>query len=120
MEDKITLVVGASENENRYSNFAIKRLLSHGHKVLAVGNRVGEVDGVKIEKDFPTETIDTVTLYVSARNQEGVIPEILKLKPRRVIFNPGTENIDFEKELQYQGIASERACTLVMLSSGTY
>jgi predicted CoA-binding protein len=118
---KLTLVVGASENPERYSYLAIKRLLGHHHPVKAIGLKEGSVDGVKIEKGHPLfSDIDTVTLYVGTRNQSSLYDYLLQLKPKRVIFNPGTENAEFENLLQQNGIEAERACTLVMLSTGVY
>ncbi|MBI9040691.1 CoA-binding protein [Lutibacter sp.] len=118
---KKTLVLGASENPDRYSNIAIKRLLNKGIDVVAIGIKTGEVDGVKMEiikKKFVD--IDTVTLYLSAKNQVEYYNYILSLKPNRVLFNPGTENSDFEALLTKNGISFERACTLVLLSLGKY
>ena len=119
-KDKTTLVIGASENPDRYSNIAIKMLREHDIPTLAFGNREGQVLDVKIEKQFPNITCDTVTLYLSAKNQATIIDPILDLKPRRVIFNPGTENEEFEQLLANRGIEATGACTLVLLSTGQY
>ena len=92
-----------------------------GHPLEAVGIRNGEVSGVEIRKDKPNfEDVDTVTLYLGPRNQDSWIDYIKSLKPQRVIFNPGTENSSFENDLEELGIEAERACPLVMLSTGTY
>lgn len=116
-----TLVIGASENPQRYSYLAIQRLLSHNKEVRAVGLKKGAVDGVTIETGQPIyQDIDTVTLYVGSNNQSPLFDYILRLKPRRVIFNPGTENPELEDFLKRNGIATEEACTLVMLSTGVY
>ncbi len=117
---KTTLVLGASENPDRYSNMAIKMLREHDVPTLAHGNRSGQVLDVKIEKELPTIPCDTVTLYLSAKNQESFIEPILNMAPRRVIFNPGTENEEFEQLLWSRGIEALRACTLVLLSTGQY
>jgi hypothetical protein len=120
-KSKVTLVVGASENTSRYSNIAIKRLLSHQLPVLAVGAKKGMVENVTIESDFSSfKNIDTVTLYVGPQNQEALIPQIIQLKPRRIIFNPGTENPAFVKVANENGIETEIACTLVLLSLNSY
>jgi predicted CoA-binding protein len=120
-KSKVTLVVGASENTSRYSNIAIKRLLSHQLPVLAVGAKKGMVENVTIESDFSSfNNIDTVTLYVGPQNQEALIPQIIQLKPRRIIFNPGTENPAFAKVANENGIETEIACTLVLLSLNSY
>lgn len=119
-KNKFTLVVGASENPDRYSNMAIKMLREHHIETLAYGNRVGQVLDVKIEKQFPNVTCDTVTLYLSAKNQQEIMDPILDMRPQRVIFNPGTENEEFEQLLERRGILALRACTLVLLSTGQY
>lgn len=121
MDSKTTLVLGASANQDRYSNMAIRSLIAHGEKVVAVGARSGDVHGVTIQTGTPPLTgIDTVTLYLSAKNQEPLYDYILSLHPTRVIFNPGTENPEFEKLLAEKGIEALEACTLVMLSTGQY
>jgi predicted CoA-binding protein len=115
------LVIGASLKPHRYSNMAINRLRSYGHSVKAIGLREGFVQDVFIEKGHPDFTnIDTVTLYINPRRQPEYFDYITSLGPRRVIFNPGTENSDLEHHLQAKGIEAIRACTLVMLSAGQY
>ena len=121
MEFKRTLVLGASENPDRYSNMAIRKLKTKGHPVVAVGYKEGQVEGISIKKTFPTDiTIDTLTLYVSKKNQIQYYDDILKLKPNRVIFNPGTDNEELVQLLQENQIEVVPACTLVMLSAGIY
>lgn len=121
MDKKKTLVLGASENPSRYSNMAINRLLSYGHPVVAIGKRTGSVKGVEIIKDTPAmNDIDTVTLYLNPTNQQPYYDYILSLNPKRVIFNPGTENDELEEKLEANGIEPVMACTLVMLGSGQY
>lgn len=118
---KKTLVIGASEKPERYSNKAIRALVSHDHEVVAIGLREGQVEGVSFDsekKDF--KDIDTVTLYVGSGNQPEYYAYILSLKPQRVIFNPGTENPEFIAELEQAGIYPEIACTLVLLATGQY
>ncbi|MCA1762935.1 MAG: CoA-binding protein [Flavobacteriales bacterium] len=121
METKKTLVVGASPNPSRYAYTAIERLVNNDHDVHAVGMRKGEVRGVPIQTDkVEIPDVDTVTLYVGPRHQDFWKDYIKSLSPKRVIFNPGTENADFENELGEMGIETHRGCTLVMLSAGTY
>jgi predicted CoA-binding protein len=118
---KLTLVVGASENPQRYSNIATKRLVSHGHPVIAYGLRDGIIGEIPISKSWPQNVVvDTVTLYVGPDRQAALIPQIIELHPKRVIFNPGTENPDFYKQLDQAKIAYLEACTLVLLSVGDY
>lgn len=116
-----TLVLGASESSTRYSNLAIKKLLSHGKAVVAIGKVAGKVDSVEIAaKPVETDEVDTVTLYLNPLHQKPYYDYILSLKPRRIIFNPGTENQELEDLAKKNGIESLEACTLVMLSMGKY
>lgn len=118
---KKTLVLGASDNPARYSFRAANMLKQHGHDVVPVGIRQGQVAGMSIHTDRPQETdIDTVTLYVGPQNQPEWYDYILGLKPRRILFNPGTENPELELLAQQNGIQTEEACTLVLLSIGQY
>lgn len=119
---KRTLVVGASLKPERYSNMAVKRLLQHQHPVIAFGNEEGKIGETSIITEFPSreENIDTVTLYLNPKRQEAYYDAILGLKPKRIIFNPGTENPILEQLAQQQGIATQEACTLVLLSVGSY
>ena len=94
----------------------------HNHEVFPVGLRAGEINGLEILTNSPPiENIDTVTLYVGPKNQPVYYDYILNvIKPKRIIFNPGTENEEFERSAEKKGIKTERACTLVLLSIGTY
>ncbi|TNE55075.1 MAG: CoA-binding protein [Bacteroidetes bacterium] len=116
-----TLVIGASEKINRYSNKAVRALNKHGFEVIAFGPRLGQIDHTAIENTWnPDWEVDTVTLYINPLVQESYEDNILKLQPRRVIFNPGTENSEFEEKLEQAGIETLEACTLVMLATGQY
>mgnify|MGYP001142330492 CR=1 FL=1 len=118
---KKTLVIGASLKPERYSNIAINRLKNYNHEVKAYGLRDGEVNGVKIDTELiEYNDIDTVTLYLNPKRQEEYYNYIIDLKPNRVIFNPGTENLEFYKLLEGNGIEYEVACTLVLLGTNQY
>lgn len=118
---KKTLVLGASENPQRYSNMAIRRLLSYGHPVEAIGRRAGSVSDVPIETGTPTIAgVDTVTLYLNPTNQQPYYNYILSLQPRRIIYNPGTENPQLQQMAAAAGITNVEGCTLVMLSTGQF
>ena len=120
-ENPITLVVGASKNPERYSYKAIRSLISNGYPVLAYGLRNENVDGIAIQTDLDfKEAIHTITMYVGPDRQAEIIPKLLELKPQRIIFNPGTENPIFIEKAIQQGIKTELACTLVLLSTGQY
>lgn len=118
---KKTLVLGGSTNPQRYSNLAIRRLLLKGYEVISIGKQGGEVEGVRIEKEkLPLTDVHTVTVYLNASNQKRYYDYIISLKPKRVIFNPGAENSELEKELNKNGIETEEACTLTLLSTGQF
>ena len=118
---KKTLVLGASDNPARYSNLAIQRLRNHGHPVVAIGRKNTKVGDVIIDKEKqPAEDIDTVTLYLNPTHQQEYYDYILSLKPRRIIFNPGTENDTLAVLAKQNNIQTLEACTLVMLSTGQY
>lgn len=118
---KKTLVLGASDNPSRYSYLAVERLRDKGHPVVAVGKKEGEIGDISILTGQPIENdIDTVTLYLNPSLQVASYDYILRLNPRRVIFNPGTENPEFEEILASRGIEPIEACTLVMLAAGNY
>jgi len=121
MEKKKTLVMGASENPSRYSFLAINRLKNNQHPVVALGRRKGIVAGIEIETEKKEFTgIDTVTLYLNPMHQKEYYDYILSLHPKRIIFNPGTENDELAELALQQGIIPLEACTLVMLSTGQY
>lgn len=116
-----TLVIGASTSPYRYSNIAVNRLLDSGYEVVAIGTRDGEIRGVRIDTEKEVfDHVDTVSLYVNPMIQESYYDYIVNLKPRRVIFNPGTENPEFMHLLEEAGIQTEVACTLVLLSTHQY
>ena len=116
-----TLVIGASPNPERFSHKAVKMLLSYNHEVFALGKRSGKIKGLEILKGKPElDGIDTVSLYLGAKNQREYYEYILLIKPRRIIFNPGTENQEFMDMAEERGIEVIPGCTLVMLRVGNY
>jgi len=121
MENKKTLVIGASDDSSRYSNMAIRSLRKHNHEVVGIGNRPGTVLDVSFDKEkLPFENIDTVTLYINPSRQAEYYDYILSLHPKRIIFNPGTENPELERMAEGNGINAMEACTLVLLSTGQF
>lgn len=121
MENKKTLVLGASENPARYSNMAINRLKSHQHPVVAIGNKTGTVAGIPIGTEkIELDDIDTVTLYLNPAHQKEYYNYIISLHPKRIIFNPGTENDELAELAEKNNIIPVEACTLVLLSTGQY
>ncbi len=118
---KTTLVLGASNNPSRYSYMAINRLRSHKHPVVAVGKRPGVVADVNVSTDtFRISDLDTITLYLNPSNQKQYYQYILDSKPKRIIFNPGTENEELATLAKKNGIEPVEACTLVLLTTGQY
>ncbi len=121
LNNKTTVIIGASPNIERYSYKATISLQKHGYPALPIGIKKGEINGTTILTDKPVlENIDTVTLYVGPDNQKFWIDYILSLKPKRIIFNPGTANPAFEKLAEKQDIEVVHACTLVMLATNQY
>lgn len=120
---KKTVVLGASTNPGRYSFLASEMLTEYGHEVVPVGLKKGVVAGKEIQdiRSWPKiESADTVTLYIGPAHQGGLYEYLTALRPKRVIFNPGTKNIELERALEKEGIHVMEACTLVMLRSGQY
>ncbi len=118
---KKTLVFGASLNSNRYSNYAIQRLVANNFETVAFGLKTGEVEGVNIDSELMNySNVDTVTLYLNAKRQKEYYNYIIALNPNRVIFNPGTENPEFFELLNAHNINFEMSCTLVLLSTNQY
>ncbi len=121
MKNKKTLVLGASTKPDRYAFKAITMLVEKGHSVLAIGQNAGEVAGIKIHtKQIPLANIDTVTLYLNAMRQRDYYNYIVETHPKRVIFNPGTENPEFYQLLKINDIKVEVACTLVLLTTNQF
>ena len=121
MKNKKTLVLGASTNPSRYSFLAINSLIAHQHTVLAIGNKKGTVGGVEISNEnVMVKDVDTITLYLNPNNQKPFYDYILAIQPKRIIFNPGTENDELENLAKNAGIETIEACTLVMLASNQY
>ncbi len=121
MKNKKTLVLGASTKPDRYAYKAITMLVDKGHSVLAIGQNAGEVTGIKIQtKAIPLKNIDTVSLYLNPLRQKDYYNYIVEAQPKRVIFNPGTENPEFYQLLQLNNIKVEVACTLVLLTTNQF
>jgi len=119
--EKKTIVLGASTNPARYSNMATLRLTAAHHPVEAIGVREGQIGETSIQTGKPeVANVDTVTLYLNLQRQHDYYDYIIGLKPKRIIFNPGTENPELREMAQNAGIETVEACTLVMLSTGLY
>ena len=118
---KKTVVLGASDNPARYSFLALNRLKGHGHPIVAIGRKEAVVSGIPIQVGTPAENgVDTVTLYLNPTHQKMYYDYIISIKPRRIIFNPGTENDELASLAERNGIKTLEACTLVMLATGQY
>jgi len=113
---KKTLVLGASQNSARYSYKAVKKLLEHNFEVVAIGLRETTIETVQIQKGMPDlKGVHTITLYMNPTNQEEYLEYLIGLRPKRIIFNPGTYNPKLEKMAREAGIETEEDCTLIML-----
>jgi predicted CoA-binding protein len=120
---KKTVIIGATTNPSRYAYLAAGMLMEYKHEIVPIGIKRGAVFGVQIlpinDRPF-VKDVDTVTLYVGPQHQPEHYDYILSLKAKRVIFNPGTENEEFEKLIEQAGSEALEACTLVLLRSGQY
>jgi predicted CoA-binding protein len=115
------LVIGASNNPDRYAYKAIEMLLNYNHQPIPFSKKKAEVCGLVIENEWKSwEDVHTITLYINPELQKAYYQDIIALKPKRVIFNPGTENHEFEMLLSENEIEAIEACTLVMLSTGQF
>lgn len=118
-----TAIIGATTNPGRYAYIAAQMLTDHGHEIVPIGIKKGEVFGeeiVDLRQKPHIENIHTITLYIGPQNQPEWYNYLLSLKPKRIIFNPGTENTEFYEKAQKEGIETIEACTLVMLRVGNY
>ncbi len=121
MKNKKTLVLGATTKSDRYAFRAINMLVEKGHSVLAIGQNAGEVAGIKIRtKAIPVKNIDTITLYLNPKNQRDYYNYIVESQPKRVVFNPGTENPELYQLLELNNIKVDVACTLTLLVTNQY
>lgn len=120
---KKTVIIGASDNPSRYAQIALGMLKDYQQPVVPMGIHGGEFQGEPILdlKARPrVEDVDTVTLYLAPRNQKEWYDYILSLEPKRIIFNPGTENEELMQKAEEKGIETVIGCTLVMLRTGQY
>jgi uncharacterized protein len=120
---KKTVIIGATTNKSRYAYLAAERLKNAKHEFVPVGIKEGEVEGkpiLNIKQHPPIEEVDTITMYLGPQNQPEYYDYLLSLKPKRIIFNPGTENPELEQKAKTAGIETIKACTLVMLGNGLY
>ncbi len=116
------VIVGASDNPERYAHKAMRSLLDHSHEVVLVHPRLPSIEGRAVHHDLAEidGPVDTVTLYIGPAISSGLADKLIALKPRRVLFNPGAENPSLAAQLQAAGIATEEACTLVLLATGAF
>jgi len=119
---EIVTIIGASDKKNRFAHMAMTALVTHGYDVRLVNPFKENIDGQRCFKAVTDikEKINTITLYVNPIRFRDHIEEVIQVKPKRIIMNPGTEDADMEKRLEDAGIKVYRACTLVLLSSGQF
>lgn len=120
---KKTVIIGATNNPSRYAYLAAEMLDHYNHEFVPVGIRKGDVFGrliLDITMKPVISQVDTVTLYIGPQRQPAWYDYIIGLSPKRIIFNPGTENPEFEQLAEQSGIEAIEACTLVMLRSGQF
>jgi len=126
MKEKIktqtVVVLGASNKQHRYSYKAIKLLKKYGHNVIPVHPVLADINGLSVVASLSDihETVDTLSLYVGAERSKLLLNKIIELKPKRVIFNPGTESKKLVKKLLQADIAFIHDCTLIMLETNQF
>ena len=121
-EKQTVVVLGASPKPERYSNKAVRLLLEHGHRVIPVHPAIKEIESLPVVPALKhiKDAVDTLTVYLSPARSAPLQSDILKLRPERIIFNPGTENPELKQALEREGIVAEEACTLVLLNTGQF
>ncbi len=120
-QSKKTLVIGATPKPERYAYIATEMLHDFGHEVVPYGIKKGTIGDYTILNEWPSsQEFDTITLYINPTLQEGFYDQILALKPKRIIFNPGTENSALEEMAKAKNIKTLDACTLVLLRTNQY
>lgn len=120
---KKTVIIGATTNPTRYAYLAAERLKKNNHEIIPVGIKKGQVFNEEIldlHSKPRIDDVDTITLYVGPQNQSEWEEYLVSLNPKRIIFNPGTENPSLVEKAENNGIETLNACTLVMLSANTY
>lgn len=121
MEKVSVAILGASDDKDRYSYMAFSLLKSLGHESIAIHPRIKEIDGTQVYCDLQSAPrAHTLTLYVNPELQNKMQEAILSYAPKRVIFNPGTENQSLKEKLEKLGIETVEACTLVMLKTNQF
>jgi predicted CoA-binding protein len=122
MTEKIVAVLGASKKPERYSNTAVRRLKESGYAVIPVNPKYDEVEGIKALPDLALikEHVHTLTIYLSPEKSRGLIEDIVRLNPERVILNPGAESGEIKNLLKEKGLSFLEACTLVLLATGQF
>lgn len=116
------VILGASNKTDRYSYRALKLLREYNHEVIPVHPVIEEIEGVEVVKAISDidRAVDTVTVYVNPKHMLSMVDDLIALKPKRVIFNPGTEDDALIEKVEESGIKAVRGCTLVMLKTNQY
>ena len=122
MNKETVVIIGASNNPERYSHRALLMLRKHGHEVVPVHPKLAEIEGIPVVADVSliAGPVDTVTMYVGPAISSGLADKLIALRPQRVIFNPGSENPELAANLEAAGITTEEACTLVLLNTSQF
>ena len=116
------VVLGASDDPEKYSHKAVVLLKEKGHAVFPVNPSLKTLEGLQVYpsiSDVP-QVVDTISLYVSPNVSSKIGGDILNKSPRRIIFNPGAENPELEARAKSQGITALNACTLVLLRTNQF
>ncbi len=118
---KLVVVLGASPNPDRFSYKAVRSLLRHTHQVVAIGKKAGMIGDVPIQTGQPVlNNVHTVLMYLAPYHQGEIFDYVISLRPKRIVFNPGTESVEFEEILESYNVEIVHDCSLVMLATGRF
>jgi hypothetical protein len=111
------VVLGASPDPGRYSYRAVRQLVKRNYEVVAIGKKKGLIGDILIETGQPPiQDVHTILIYLSPHHQGEIFDYVLSLRPKRVIFNPGTESPEFEEILISHNVEVVHDCSLVMMA----
>ena len=122
MADLNVVVLGASDKEDKFSNKALKLLKSRNYRIIPVNPQLDFIEGIPVVKKLSDikEDVHTLTVYVGPGRSEAMIDDIIRLKPERVILNPGTESEKLKNALDNASVRYLEACTIILTNTGQF
>ena len=114
------LVLGASDNPARISCLATRFLKNKGFNLFAVSHRKGMIDDITLHDDSElsqAKEVDCITVFLKPERQCKYYDYILSLNPKKIIFNPGSENPELIALATSRSIKIVTGCTIAMFSN---